>query len=161
MNSATVSFLYPFRLFLQGWNPLHSVSLHRKAKACLPAAHTIHRGPEAAVAMETAPCPETASQTLHVSSDLSSFDISLTSLNHLAPLHRWSGRNNRGKIGTHVTFGEDLDLSPFCHPKLSQNSLGYRLSAVVMHHGRGFGCGHYTAYCWNHEAGEWVALYGN
>lgn len=29
----------------------------------------------------------------------------------------------------------------------------YQLSSVIVHHGTGFQSGHYTAYCWNHEAG--------
>ena len=30
----------------------------------------------------------------------------------------------------------------------------YDLASVIVHHGNGFGCGHYTSYCWNNEAGE-------
>lgn len=78
---------------------------------------------------------------------------------------RWSGRNNRGKIGVHVEFEEELDLRDFCTADLGgsevkagsggvSSSYVYQLSAVVMHHGRGFGSGHYTAYCWNTEASE-------
>ena len=66
---------------------------------------------------------------------------------------RWSGRNNRGKITVHAQFEQTLDLKPFCHPSLAADEYVYQLSAVVMHHGRGFGSGHYTAYCWNEEAG--------
>ena len=29
----------------------------------------------------------------------------------------------------------------------------YQLSSVIMHHGTGFQSGHYTAYCWNTDAG--------
>lgn len=32
--------------------------------------------------------------------------------------------------------------------------LSYTLSAVVIHHGKGFGSGHYTAYCYNSEGGK-------
>lgn len=34
----------------------------------------------------------------------------------------------------------------------------YELSAVVMHHGKGFGSGHYTSYCYNTEGGESFSL---
>ncbi|XP_004381292.1 ubiquitin carboxyl-terminal hydrolase 44 [Trichechus manatus latirostris] len=73
---------------------------------------------------------------------------------------RWSGRNNREKIGVHVGFEEILNMEPYCC-KESLKSLRpecfiYDLSAVVMHHGKGFGSGHYTAYCYNSEGGFWV-----
>jgi len=69
---------------------------------------------------------------------------------------RWGGRNSRGKIAAHVQFDDVLDLTPFSFPaadKSSAENLKYQLVAVVMHHGRGFGSGHYTAYCFNPCAG--------
>ncbi|XP_044042812.1 ubiquitin carboxyl-terminal hydrolase 44 [Siniperca chuatsi] len=88
---------------------------------------------------------------------------------------RWSGRNHREKIGVHVSFDQLLDMEPYCcrepSPKVvpcsspsSPSSAGslrpkhflYDLSAVVMHHGKGFGSGHYTSYCYNTEGGFWV-----
>ncbi|XP_072233560.1 ubiquitin carboxyl-terminal hydrolase 44 [Leuresthes tenuis] len=81
---------------------------------------------------------------------------------------RWSGRNHREKIGVHVSFDQLLNMEPYCcrepSPKGSPSSPGsprpkhflYELSAVVMHHGKGFGSGHYTAYCYNTEGGFWV-----
>uniref|UniRef100_A0A4W6G1Q4 Ubiquitin carboxyl-terminal hydrolase n=1 Tax=Lates calcarifer TaxID=8187 RepID=A0A4W6G1Q4_LATCA len=73
---------------------------------------------------------------------------------------RWSGRNHREKIGVHVSFDQLLNMEPYC----CRDSPGsprpkhflYELSAVVMHHGKGFGSGHYTAYCYNTEGGFWV-----
>lgn len=87
---------------------------------------------------------------------------------------RWSGRNNREKIGVHVSFDQLLNMEPYCSPDTStkgvpcsSNSsvkfnsslpqhLIYELSAVVMHHGKGFGSGHYTSYCYNTEGAFWV-----
>ncbi|MGH0159011.1 UNVERIFIED_CONTAM: hypothetical protein FKN15_054490 [Acipenser sinensis] len=46
-----------------------------------------------------------------------------------------------------------------CRDSLSsihRESFTYDLSAVVMHHGKGFGSGHYTSYCYNTEGGFWV-----
>ncbi|XP_042323968.1 ubiquitin carboxyl-terminal hydrolase 44 isoform X1 [Sceloporus undulatus] len=73
---------------------------------------------------------------------------------------RWSGRNHREKIGVHVSFDQILNMEPYCCRE-SLKSLGpecfiYDLSAVVMHHGKGFGSGHYTAYCYNSDGGFWV-----
>ena len=93
---------------------------------------------------------------------------------------RWSGRNQRGKIGVHVNFDPELDMTPFTDSSSSSyqskacddddesrsanaadsgdtppgGGCVYDLRAVVMHHGRGFGRGHYTAYCFNEEAGN-------
>ncbi|KAM9444534.1 ubiquitin carboxyl-terminal hydrolase 49 [Clarias gariepinus] len=68
---------------------------------------------------------------------------------------RWSGRNHREKIGVHVAFDQVLNMEPYCCSDASQ-LFTYDLSAVVMHHGKGFGSGHYTAYCYNTEGGFWV-----
>lgn len=71
---------------------------------------------------------------------------------------RWSGRNHREKIGVHVAFDQVLNIKPYCctgsGPSVHRGGYTYDLSAVVMHHGKGFGSGHYTAYCYNTEGGE-------
>ncbi|XP_068443228.1 ubiquitin carboxyl-terminal hydrolase 44 [Clinocottus analis] len=85
---------------------------------------------------------------------------------------RWSGRHHREKIGVHVRFDQLLDMEPYCCREPSPCSAPgspcsaagsprpkhflYDLSAVVMHHGKGFGSGHYTSYCYNTEGGFWV-----
>ncbi|XP_074758819.1 ubiquitin carboxyl-terminal hydrolase 44 isoform X3 [Athene noctua] len=73
---------------------------------------------------------------------------------------RWSGRNHREKIGVHVNFDQMLNMEPYCCRESLKSLLPdcfiYDLSAVVMHHGKGFGSGHYTAYCYNSEGGFWV-----
>ncbi|KAJ6659881.1 hypothetical protein lerEdw1_018337 [Lerista edwardsae] len=73
---------------------------------------------------------------------------------------RWSGRNHREKIGVHVLFDQVLNMEPYCCrdtlSSLDKETFVYDLSAVVMHHGKGFGSGHYTAYCYNTEGGFWV-----
>ncbi|XP_062852627.1 ubiquitin carboxyl-terminal hydrolase 44 [Trichomycterus rosablanca] len=86
-------------------------------------------------------------------------------LPHVLRLHlkrfRWSGRNHREKIGVHVEFEQELNMEPYCKDSASNTSLRpqhflYQLSAVVMHHGKGFGSGHYTSFCYNTEGGFWV-----
>ncbi|XP_031204772.1 ubiquitin carboxyl-terminal hydrolase 44 [Mastomys coucha] len=73
---------------------------------------------------------------------------------------RWSGHNNREKIGVHVVFEETLNMEPYCCREtlnaFRPECFIYNLSAVVIHHGKGFGSGHYTAYCYNSEGGFWV-----
>jgi len=71
---------------------------------------------------------------------------------------RWSGRNHREKICVHVAFEQVLNIKPYCCSgsghSVHRGGYTYDLSAVVMHHGKGFGSGHYTAYCYNTEGGE-------
>ncbi|XP_074923205.1 ubiquitin carboxyl-terminal hydrolase 44 isoform X2 [Chelonoidis abingdonii] len=73
---------------------------------------------------------------------------------------RWSGRNHREKIGVHVSFDQILNMEPYCCRESLKSLLPdcfiYDLSAVIMHHGKGFGSGHYTAYCYNSEGGFWA-----
>lgn len=71
-------------------------------------------------------------------------------------IHRWSGRNHREKISTQVAFDEVLDIKPFCDKSEGEGeeSYTYNLMGVIIHHGRGFGSGHYTACCWNAEASK-------
>ncbi|KAG9345766.1 hypothetical protein JZ751_008910 [Albula glossodonta] len=60
---------------------------------------------------------------------------------------RWSGRNHREKIGVHVSFDQVLNMEPYCSRDPSSSTspraerFMYELSAVVMHHGKGFGSG--------------------
>ncbi|XP_039262581.2 ubiquitin carboxyl-terminal hydrolase 44-like [Styela clava] len=73
---------------------------------------------------------------------------------------RWIGRNHREKIAVHVDFPPELDMRPYCwnngNDCNNEVQYMYDLSAVVMHHGRGFGSGHYTANCWNDIGEFWV-----
>lgn len=82
----------------------------------------------------------------------------------LYPCSRWSGRNHREKIGVHVVFDQVLTMEPYCCrdmlSSLDKETFAYDLSAVVMHHGKGFGSGHYTAYCYNTEGGACALLCG-
>ena len=57
-------------------------------------------------------------------------------------------------------FDEVMDMEPFCVSEQG-TSKKYRLIGVVIHHGTGFKSGHYTANCWNKEAGYIVILLFN
>nr|CAB3267566.1 ZF(UBP)-3 zinc finger protein 3 [Phallusia mammillata] len=94
--------------------------------------------------------------------------IKITELPQILRFHlkrfRWSGRNHREKITVPVDFPPELDMTQHCWgPSESSSTMTpsgqefmYDLSAVVIHHGRGFGSGHYTAYCWNDVGKFWV-----
>ena len=69
------------------------------------------------------------------------------------------------KINAHVNFDFELNLSDYCvtdTPTTMGNGVTsdnadsqnmYDLVSVIMHHGIGFGSGHYSSYCWNNIAG--------
>lgn len=75
----------------------------------------------------------------------------------------------RHKISTHVKFPMTFDLYPYytpppelgpsevvdvaSYPQLEPADFLYDLASVVEHHGAGLTSGHYTAYCWNTDAG--------
>ncbi|ESO97065.1 hypothetical protein LOTGIDRAFT_176534, partial [Lottia gigantea] len=86
----------------------------------------------------------------------SNSNISDTSCHVTEMLSKWSGRYHREKIAAHVRFDEDLDMSPYCSDSVGWTSCTYRLAGVVVHHGWGFGSGHYTSYCWSNEADSWL-----
>ncbi|XP_036368298.1 ubiquitin carboxyl-terminal hydrolase 44 [Octopus sinensis] len=86
----------------------------------------------------------------------------LSKLPHVLRLHlkrfRWSKGNHREKIATHVSFDKFLNIQQFCAKSMSsiQSQRLYQLSAIIIHHGKGFGSGHYTAFCWSKEADSWI-----
>ena len=93
-------------------------------------------------------------------------------------LTRWVNYSKTQKINAHVNFDFELNLSDFCvtnipttpgnviaTPAALGNSVTdgdnnqenmYDLVSVIMHHGTGFGSGHYSSYCWNNIAGVCV-----
>eukprot|EP01113_Clastostelium_recurvatum_P030470 TRINITY_DN3705_c0_g1_i2.p1 TRINITY_DN3705_c0_g1~~TRINITY_DN3705_c0_g1_i2.p1 ORF type:complete len:752 (-),score=192.83 TRINITY_DN3705_c0_g1_i2:16-2271(-) len=83
----------------------------------------------------------------------------------------------RAKIDTRVTLPFELDMAPYLASSLESAASSsssssssktpslfqaphisemYDLRSVVLHHGAGLGCGHYTAYAYNDAHGGWV-----
>ena len=84
---------------------------------------------------------------------------------------RWVDYTKTQKINAHVNFDFELNLSNYCVTN-TPTPLGddisdsgnnqehmYDLVSVIMHHGTGFGSGHYSSYCWNNIAGIYVYTY--
>ncbi|XP_065901281.1 ubiquitin carboxyl-terminal hydrolase 44-like isoform X2 [Dysidea avara] len=76
---------------------------------------------------------------------------------------RWVSYNRSQKINAHVNFDFELDLSDYCVTDILDPLGGfvsgdhmYDLVSIIMHHGTGFGSGHYSSYNWNNIAGCWV-----
>ena len=80
--------------------------------------------------------------------------------------HRWVSYNRSQKINAHVNFDFELDLSDYCVTDILDPLGGfvtgdhmYDLVSIIMHHGTGFGSGHYSSYNWNNIAGQyWVVV---
>ena len=74
--------------------------------------------------------------------------VLVVSLNRIT----WNG-SSVSKIRTHVDFpvADDLDLTPFQQAELETQ---FKLSAVVVHHGRAVDLGHYTVFA-KHQSARW------
>jgi len=64
------------------------------------------------------------------------------------------------KIHSYVSFPvKELDMTPYCDPCVVAGTNAaerlYTLTAVIRHHGKGAGFGHYTAYAKNSALGVW------
>uniref|UniRef100_A0A1X7UZS1 ubiquitinyl hydrolase 1 n=1 Tax=Amphimedon queenslandica TaxID=400682 RepID=A0A1X7UZS1_AMPQE len=67
------------------------------------------------------------------------------------------------KLTNQIEFPMELNMYRYCnHDNQSvgvvngEEDTVYDLSSVIVHHGNYSNTGHYTAYCWNNDAGCWV-----
>lgn len=91
-------------------------------------------------------------------------EIQLYALPEVVLIHvgriMWQGVQ-RQKIQTHVSFPlGNLDLSPYLSNHYQRAPADdpdlYDLVSVVEHHGRFFGSGHYTTFCYTPETQSWL-----